>query len=151
MDGWIYGYGGVDDDGVDVDALASSSQALSWSPIDGEMVEMVVMAAAALREEAAMVDFRMIFCQGFPPYIGIACRFGVFRTDHTELGVAPSQKMLVLTLSIQKCMVRWLVSVPPLVKVFVNLYWTSFLLMNSFFGVLGLVEHVWTRSITSCC
>ena len=29
MDGLIYGYGGVDDDGVDVDALASLSQALS--------------------------------------------------------------------------------------------------------------------------
>ena len=58
MDGLIYGYGGVDDDGVDVDALASSSQALSWSPIDGEVVEMAVMVAttATLWEEAAMVD-----------------------------------------------------------------------------------------------
>ena len=56
MDGLTYGYDGVDDDGVDVDALASSSQAFSWYRMDGEVVEIVEMAAAALREKTVMVD-----------------------------------------------------------------------------------------------
>ena len=57
----------MDDGGVDADALASFSQALSSSSMDGGGDAMVVMAA--LREEAAYED-GVFGARASPPYIG---------------------------------------------------------------------------------